>query len=88
MTTVINFNKYNEPDYAIKVLQIYIPGNPKRFQLFMELSRAYILKNDFDNAKKALDQAKKVYEEERFTKYSSEIEKKLKELEIELNNLN
>jgi O-antigen ligase len=87
MTTVINLNKYNEPDYAIKVLQTYIPGNPKRFQLFMELSKSYILKNDLNNAKKALDQAKKVYKEEKFTKYSVETEEKLKELEIELNKL-
>jgi hypothetical protein len=51
----------------------------------MELSRSYILKNDYTNAKKALDHANELYLEQRFTKYSSKIEKELKSLEEKLN---
>lgn len=87
MTTVVNLNKYNEPDTAILFLNKYIPGNPTRFQLFMELARAYILKNDKENALKAINQAKKVYAQERFTRYSSKIEKELVILEEKINNM-
>lgn len=87
ITTVYDLNKYNEPDTAILFLNKYIPGNPTRFQLYMELSHSYMLKKDYSKAKEALDTAKKIYEEQRSTRYSAKVEEELEKLTEKLNNL-
>jgi len=87
LTTIIHFNQNNEPDLAIQLLKKYLPSNPTRFQLYMELARAYILKQDYVNAKESLNQANQVYISQRLTKYSSKIEGELKNLEEKLNKI-
>lgn len=87
LTTIINFNQNNEPDIAIKLLNKYLPSNSTRFQLYMELTRAYILKNNYLEAKKALDTANQVYLSQRVTKYSAKIEKELQNLQEKLNKI-
>ncbi len=87
ITTVSFLNKHNESKLAIEIINRYLPSNPNRFQIHMELARAYINLKDYQHGKEALNQANQVYLSQRVTHYSSAIEASLKDLQNQLNNL-
>lgn len=64
-----------------------MPSNPTRHQIYIELAHAYINLEDYQQGKKALDQAAKIYLSQRATHYSSIFENDLKDLQQQLNNL-
>lgn len=87
MTTISRLNKYHESELAIAIINRYLPSNPTRYQIYMELARAYINLKDYQPAKEALDQANQIYLSQRATKYNSSVEANLKDLQNQLNNL-
>jgi len=87
ITTKILTNNGN-PDMAIKLLNSYLLQGQNIQQIYHELTKAYIKKQDKLNASETLKKARAIYNQNYAQAYSSETEKQFNQLEAEINNLN
>jgi len=85
MLTVDILLHNNEPDLAIELIGKYFNGNKNRYQLYVKISEAYLMKKDYKNAIDSLTIAKDIYQKNYSSAYSSIAEKEMTDLEKQIN---
>jgi len=85
MTAINILLDNNEPDLTIELIGKYFNENKNRYQLYVKISKAYLMKKDYQNAIDSLTIAKNIYQKNYSSAYSSIAEKEISDLEKQIN---